>query len=122
MIRAYVPSTLPEVLIWYGAGLIPAGTAGHAVTAALREAHPDADEEELEFFATKAAQEVSTLTAVTTGHRRAILAVDVAPGEVAADAGMTSMTLLGDVPRAAWAALFVDELEWYAIDEIPHLR
>lgn len=123
VIRAYVPSTLPDVLAWYSAGLIPAGTAINAVTTTLREQHPDADEEELEFLATKAAQEVSTMAAMTTGHRRATLAVDVAPADVAAaDTDITSMTLGADVPRAAWAALFVDDLEWYAIDEIPHLR
>ena len=122
VIRAYVPSTLPEVLAWYGTGLIPAGTHVDGVTAALRKQHPDADEEELEFLATKAAQEVSTMAAMTTGQRRATLAVDVAPNDVAAGTGVTSMTLRADVPRAAWAALFIDDLEWYAIDEIPYLQ
>ncbi len=123
VIRAYVPSTLPEVLAWYGTGLIPAGTHVDGVTAALRKQHPDADEEELEFLATKAAQEVSTMAAMTTGQRRATLAVDVAQSDVApADRGVTSLTLSADVPRAAWAALFVDDLEWYAIDEIPYLQ
>ncbi len=63
------------------------------------------------------------MAAMTTGQRRATLAVDVAPADVAAaDPGITSMTLCADVPRSAWAALFVDDLQWYAIDEIAHLR
>lgn len=123
MIRAYVPSTLPEVEAWYRAGALPAGTRIDVVTDSLRAQHPDADEEELEFLATKAAQEVSTVAAMTSGRRRATLAVDLAtdaarpvPGE------STAMTTLVDVPVADWAALFVDDLEWYAVDEIPHLQ
>jgi hypothetical protein len=83
LIRAYVPSTLPEVVGWYESGLVPAGTRINAVTRALRAQYPDADDEELEFLATKAAEEISTVAAMTSGHRRATLAVDL-PAEVAA--------------------------------------
>ena len=123
LIRAYVPSTLPEVVGWYESGLVPAGTRINAVTRALRAQYPDADDEELEFLATKAAEEISTVAAMTSGHRRATLAVDL-PGEVAAPVAgaVTSMTTTADVPVADWAALFVDDLEWYAIEEIPHLQ
>ena len=123
MIRAYGPSTLPEVVGWYESGLVPAGTRINAVTRALRAQYPDADDEELEFLATKAAEEISTVAAMTSGHRRATLAVDL-PGEVAAPVAgaVTSMTTTADVPVADWAALFVDDLEWYAIEEIPHLQ
>ena len=123
MIRAYVPSTLPEVVGWYESGLVPAGTRINAVTRALRAQYPDSDDEELEFLATKAAEEISTVAAMTSGHRRATLAVDL-PGEVAAPVAgaVTSMTTTADVPVADWAALFVDDLEWYAIEEIPHLQ
>ena len=123
MIRAYVPSTLPEVVGWYESGLVPAGTRINAVTRALRAQYPDAVDEGLEFLATKAAEEISTVAAMTSGHRRATLAVDL-PGEVAAPVAgaVTSMTTTADVPVADWAALFVDDLEWYAIEEIPHLQ
>ena len=36
--------------------------------------------------------------------------------------GLTSLMTLGEVPVADWAALFVDDFEWYAVDEISHLR
>lgn len=122
MIRAYVPSTLPTVLRWYHDGAVPPETVVHAVTAGLREGNPHADEEELEFLATKAAEEVSTVAAMTSGHRRATLAVDLTPGDAApASAGPTSMTLVRAVALADWAALFVDDLQWYAVEEIPHL-
>lgn len=123
MIRAYVPSTLPEVVAWHADGRIPAGTQLHAVTDVLRRHYPDADEEELEFLATKAAEEVSTVAAMTSGRRRATVAVDVPAGDaVPIRGGVTSMTLTNDVPLADWAAVFVDDLEWYAVDEIPHLQ
>lgn len=122
MIRAYVPSTLPEVLRWYHDGAIPAGTRINAATAALRAQNPGAGEEELEFLATKAAEETSTVAAMTSGHRRATVAVDVPGAQVTpVEGGLTSMTLLADVKLADWAALFVDDLEWYAVEEIPHL-
>lgn len=123
MIRAYVPSTLPDVLAWYSAGAVPPGTTLNGVTAALRDSYPDADEEELEFLATKAAEELSTVAAMTSGRRRATIAVDVSADNVAAVAGgVTSMTATHEIAVADWAALFVDDLEWYAIDEIPHLQ
>ncbi len=117
-----MPSTLPEVVSWYETGAVPAGTRVNAVTDALRRDHPDADEEELEFLATKAAEETSTVAAMTSGKRRATLAIDLDPG--AADlvaGGSTSMTTTAEVPVPHWAALFVDDLEWYAVAEIPHL-
>jgi hypothetical protein len=123
LIRAYVPSTLPEVIGWYEAGRVPAGTRINAVTKALRSQYPEADDEELEFLATKAAEEISTVAAMTSGHRRATVAVDLAPDAATPVAGgVTSMTTTDDVPVTAWAALFVDDLEWYAIEEIPHLQ
>ena len=123
MIRAYVPSTLPEVVGWYESGRVPAGTRINAVTKTLRSHHPEADDEELEFLATKAAEEVSTVAAMTSGHRRATLAVDLPAESAAAVTGaITSMSTTADVPVSQWAALFVDDLEWYAIEEIPHLQ
>lgn len=57
LIRAYVPSTLPEVTDWHARGRVPAGTRISAGHSGLREAHPGADEEELEFPGHKAAEE-----------------------------------------------------------------
>lgn len=120
VIRAYVPSTLPEVIAWHEAGAIPSGTAITGVTDALRKANPDADEEELEYLATKAAEEVSTVSAMTTGQRRATVAIDV-PAENTSHSA-TGLHLTQPVPLADWAAVFVDDLEWYAVEEIVHLR
>lgn len=106
MTRAYVPATVAQVVAWHSAGAVPAGTPAVTVSQALREAHPQADEEELEYLATRQALDAAG------GARPAVLAVDL-PAEVPA--------LTADVPVSAWAALFVGDLEWYAVGEIPHL-
>ncbi|HQR80804.1 MAG TPA: hypothetical protein PLT68_11340, partial [Actinomycetota bacterium] len=81
-----------------------------------------ADEEELEFLATKAAEEISTVAAMTSGLRRATLAIDLAADQTEPiRGGLTSLRTRSEVPIAYWAALFVDDLEWYAVTEIPHL-
>lgn len=120
--RAYAPSTLPEVRNWYETGQIPSGARIHAVTAALRAENPHADEEELEFLATKAAEEASTVAAVTSGRRRTTVAVEVPLTDTRPVAGgLTSVELTAPVPLADWVALFVDDLEWYAVQELPFL-
>lgn len=120
--RAYVPATLPEVLRWYAGGAVPVGTRINAVTSSLRKQHPDADDEELEFLATKAAEETSTVAAMTTGQRRATLAVDLPADATEPLHGATSsLSTTAEVPIADWAAVFVDDLQWYAVDEIAYL-
>jgi hypothetical protein len=105
--RAYVPAALPDVLAWYAAGAVPAATPVVTVTAALREQHPQADEEELEYLATGSARDLAQ------GDRPAVLAVEVP---------QAGGVLAAPVPVTDWAALFLDDLEWYAVAEIPHLR
>jgi hypothetical protein len=107
LIRAYVPATVAEVVAWHAAGAVPAGTQRLTVTADLRGTQPGADDEELEFLVTTAAHQV----AIATGGRPAVLAVDV-PQDGRDDA----------VPVAQWAAVFIDDLQWYAIAEVPHLE
>ena len=120
--RAYVPATLPEVLRWYAGGAVPVGPRINAVTSSLRKQHPDADDEELEFLATKAAEETSTVAAMTTGQRRATLAVDLPADATEPLPGATSsLSTTAEVPITDWAAVFVDDLQWYAVDEIAYL-
>lgn len=89
---------LPRVIAWFDAGAIPAGSPAHTAAG---------DDEELEFAATQAARD-----SVVQGR----------PAVVAVDADVVDGALAAEVPVAAWAALFVDELEWYAISEIEGLR
>ena len=99
----------------------PRGHPINAVTSSLRKQHPDADDEELEFLATKAAEETSTVAAMTTGQRRATLAVDL-------PADATEPCPVRPAPehdrRGSDHGLgsgFVDDLQWYAVDEIAYL-
>lgn len=108
MIRVYVPGALTEVIAWFDAGGVPAGTGVHCVSEQLRAANPDADDEELEYLATQAAH-----AAVAAG-RPVVLAVDVTE--------LAEGVLIEDAEVADWAALFVDDLQWFAVDEIDLLR
>ena len=108
MTRAYVGADLTQVLAWYDAGVIPAGTRAVSVTSALRQAHPEADEEELEFVATEVAH-------AQAAGRPAVVAIDV-------DGLNPNDTLVADVPVGRWAALLVDDLQWYAVSEVDSLR
>lgn len=110
MSRAYVPAALPDVVAWYAAGEIPAGTRVHPVTAAMRAGQPAADDEELEYAATLAA------------HAEAVAAAGAArPAVVAIDYRGEAPALPDPVSTADWAAVFVDDLLWYAVEEVPHL-
>lgn len=103
-----MPGDLAQVIAWYEAGTIPVGTTAFGVDEALRAQNPEADDEELEYLATVAAH-----AAVTRG-RPAVVALDVSHeprGELAVD-----------VPMADWAAVFVDDLQWFAVAEIGNLR
>lgn len=108
MSRVYVPGALTEVIAWFDAGAVPAGAPAFGISEASRAEHPDADEEELEYLAT-----VEAHAAVAAG-RPAVVALDVA------DQG--GQTLAADVPVSRWAAVFVDDLQWYSVAEIEHLR
>lgn len=116
MIRAYVPSTLPEVLDWFRAGAIPAGAAIQIVTDEVRATNQDADDEELEFLATQAADEQAAELATSRDHRRAVVAVNMPSGDVLGTASARAVEVRD------WAAVFVDDLQWHAVSEIPHLR
>lgn len=110
MNRAYVPAVLTDVVAWHAEGAIPAGVAVFPVTAAMRADQPAADTEELEYAATCQAHEAALAMA---GDRR--------PAVVAIRHTGEEPTLAEAVPVADWAAVFVDDLLWYAVEEVPHL-
>lgn len=110
MIRAYVPAGVPDVKGWYAEGFIPAGTSVHVVSDAVRADHPDADDEELEFIATTSAM-----------AEAAALAADDRPAVVAIDIDEPAEQLAEPVAVQRWAAVFVDDLLWYATEEVPFL-
>jgi len=107
-VRVYLPATLDEVRP--GADL-PARQA-HAVTPALRQALPDADDEGREYVAqlTAADAALALLTADPDAPRlRVVVAADVAGARPTPDAGPTTVVLPGPVTPDQLACLLVDE-------------
>lgn len=124
--RVYLPATLPLLRTWLAAGQAPAGTAGRAVTPALRgwynaspSGDPD-DDEELEWAASVlAARDCLALLAEdpSAPRRRVVVAVDIAPEAVTGvdrdpdDGSEERGAVLLAVPPSVsvWAAALVDE-------------
>lgn len=125
--RVYLPATLPLLRQWLAGGAVPAPRAGFAVTPALRSAEPGADEEELEYAATRLAVEAAAQLPAGPGDgRRVVLAVDA--DAVVRDDVAGAVEVAVPVPWRAVAAGLVDaggadrgELLWYATQELPDL-
>lgn len=125
--RVYLPTTLATLASYVEAGEAgPAPLAAHAVTEDLRDAWPDASDEEWEYAALGAAADACT------GSRRVVLAADVERVNAAADPDdPTAVTLEQPVPMRLVAAAQADlkegdaeageELCWFAAQEIPDL-
>lgn len=119
LIRIYVPATLPDLTELRERGQLPVAGRGeaHAVTASLREWYTEGDEEELEYVAfTRAAQAALRLlrTAPEAPRRRVVISADLPQaslGAVDQDLGSSAIRLTGPVPRAAVAAIHVDDAQ-----------
>ncbi len=114
MNRVYLPATLPLLakLRTDGRLDLPPGTAGHAVTAGLREWYADGDEEELEYVAfTRAAQDCLRLLRYDPHAmpRRVVLSLDRS-GLTPLDPGLgqSAVQLTGSITLADLAAVHVD--------------
>lgn len=113
--RVYLPATVPLLSTWYAAGAAgPAPFTAFAVTPALREWYAAGDRDELEYAAlTAAAQGSLRLLDLDPAAlpRRVVVAADVADTAVTAlpDLDRAAVRLAGDVPRARWAAVHLDD-------------
>lgn len=122
MVRVYLAATVTRMEQWLAAGearLDPEEVA-HAVTPALREWYREADEEELEYAAARAAARGSLRLLADepmAPRRRVVVAAEVADADVAVVGGVVS----GE-PRAAvavgvpvevsrWASALADDEE-----------
>lgn len=112
--RVYLPATLPLLADWLAAGRAGPGTA-HAVTPALREWYREADAEEMEYSAQRAAARASLgLLAEDPGapRRRVVIAADVPDADVALLDHPRSAVAVGvPVEVRAWASALVDDEE-----------
>jgi hypothetical protein len=119
--RVYLPATLATLATAYVAGRFEAGYAAHAVTGAIREWYTDGGTEELEYAAFAEAAEASLrlLAAELAAeeryeNRRVVIAADVAPSCLLADAAFGSgafrstVRLTCTVPFELVASVHVD--------------
>ncbi len=113
--RVYLPATVADLQGEKGLG----ARWAHAVTAALRAAMPDEDDEGLEMTATLAAadESVERLAADGSVPRRVVVAAEVPDGSVRApevlgeDQLESTVEVVAPVPWSEVVAIFVDEPE-----------
>jgi hypothetical protein len=135
--RVYVPTTLTGLAGFVAEGGVgPTPVHGRAVTAWLREAWPEADEEQWEYAALMAAADDSAvLLTEDDSPRRVVLAADVEPVVEARDS--SRVEVISAFPMARVKALHVDtddidlaagydpdawgDLGWFGVQEIPDL-
>ncbi|MFN8194410.1 MAG: hypothetical protein U0R80_09020 [Nocardioidaceae bacterium] len=133
-VRIYVPTTGAGLSALLETRRVAGPLTAHAVTAALRSAWPEADDEEAEYAALMAAAAASRETGAGAGERRrVVIAADVPEGTVEAvpdDEDPTRVTVAGDVVWRQVAAALVDpvddaedddDLAWFATQEIAGL-
>ena len=136
-VRIYVPATLTLLGQYLGEGGIgPAPVRARAVTAWLREAWPEADEEEWEYAALMAAADDSVgLLTEDDQPRRVVLAADVDAAVESDDS--TRVEVLSAFPFRLVKAVHADtadleraasydpealgDLAWFGVQEIPDL-
>jgi hypothetical protein len=131
-VRVYLALTLADLDTLAGPTGAVAQPTAYAVTAALRRAAPDADEEELEYAALTQAATAAGERRGADLVRRVVGAADVDRAvlqEVGDPQEAARITLRAAVPRPAFVSLHVDEnpggdeeLLWYDITELDVVR
>jgi len=136
-VRVYVPTTLTALAAFLGDGGIgPAPVRARAVTTWLREAWPEADEEQWEYAAlTAAADDSAALLRREDPPRRVVLAADVEAATESEDSSVVE--ILSAFPMRLVKAVHADtedlvrgasydpdavgDLAWFGVQEIPDL-
>ena len=130
-VRVYVPVTSSSLAALVADGRLDGPLRAHAVTPALREGWPDADEESWEYAALMAAAGSSAeLRGSADRPRRMVVAADVPSCEPVDGQDPTAVVVPTDLPWRTVAAAHVDttdqapeddDLAWFATQEIPDL-
>jgi hypothetical protein len=136
--RVYLPTTLDQLRQWYADDLLRAPLAGWAVTDSIRAELPDIGDDEAEYAVSTAAAEASQQLLVDDLHkrgRRIVVVVELSysvveddvesPGAVRVlsdlDGGRITAVLADSVDLALTGSADVDDLSWFASQEIPQL-
>ena len=132
--RVYVPATLSDLARFVQEGGIgPTPVHAHAVTAWLRAAWPEADQEEWEYAALMAAADVSVgLLTEEDRPRRVVVVAEV--DDVTEDRESTAVTVDSAIPDRVIQAVHADtvdidpatpeqlgDLGWFGVQELPAL-
>jgi hypothetical protein len=132
--RVYVPTSLDSLARFVaGGGVGPTPVPAHAVTQWLRQAWPEADQEEWEYAALMAAADDSAAALTEVDRpRRVVLVADVE--DVTEDHESTAVTVDSAVPMRLVAAVHADtvdvdpsvpeglgDLGWFGVQEIADL-
>lgn len=130
-VRVYVPVTSSTLAALVAEGRLDGPFRAHAVTPALREEWPDADDEGWEYAALMAAAaDSAALRGEGDRPRRYVVAADVPGFEPVAGEDPTLVDVAADVPWKNVASAQVDtedgadeddELAWFATQEIARL-
>ncbi len=130
-VRVYVPVTSSSLTALVAEGRLDGPLRAHAVTEALREAWPEADDESWEYAALMAAAGSSAeLRGPSDRPRRMVVAADVPSCDPVDGDDPTEVVVPTDLPWRTVAAAHVDttdhaaeddDLAWYATQEIPDL-
>ena len=130
-VRVYVPVTASTLAALVAEGRLDGPLRAHAVTPALQEAWPEADDEAWEYAALMAAAATSAgLRGPGDRPRRYVVAADVPSYDPVAGEDPTLVDVAADVPWKNVASAHVDtvddadeddDLAWFATQEIRHL-
>jgi hypothetical protein len=127
-VRVYVPLTSSGLAGLVAEGRLSGPFRAHAVTSALLESWPDADDESWEYAALMAAAAASAAMRGSGDRpRRAVVAADVPSFEPVGGADPTLVDVAADVPWKNVVAAHVDDaaedddLAWFATQEIAGL-
>jgi len=130
-VRVYLPATSGLLAVLREQGRLPGPVRAHAVTGALREGWPEADEESLEYAATMAAAAASAaLRGEDDKPRRYVVAVDLPEVAPLAEEDPTLVEAGTEVVLERVASILADteddadeddDLAWFATQELPYL-
>ena len=130
-VRVYVPVTSRVLATLVAEGRLSGPLRAHAVTGALRDGWPEADEESWEYAALMAAAaDSAALRQAGDVPRRYVVAADVPAADPVPGEDPTLVDVAADVVWKNVAAAHVDtvddadeddDLAWFATQEIRHL-